>query len=164
MSKKTIEYGNNMMLIRSYDGQDDTFKMMAINNDCPYLEVMYHTQMGIMIVVSKCSYEKPQRVPVLDSNGDVEMRKKPVKDRPAYKEKRIMIQAQQEHQIITKEEQVAFIKQFAINEDSFEYNKFLRADDSPNPNLTVLGKPTIVGEDGKDVSSKKESKLEIVKP
>jgi len=162
MSKNTTEYGNNMKLIRSYDGQDDTFKMMAINNDCPYLEVMYHTQLGVLIVVSKASYEKPQRIPMLDSNGDVEMRKKVLQDRPAYKEKRIMIQAQQEYQIVTKEEQVAFIKEFAINEKEFEYNKFLRADDAPN--LTVLGKPSLVDDKGKDASSKKGKKLELIKP
>ena len=35
------KYGKNMLLITSYWGDKDTFKMIPLTEDCPYSEVIY---------------------------------------------------------------------------------------------------------------------------
>ena len=43
MSKET-EYGANMLIYTTFWGNEKTFKLMPINKECPYTEVIYDTQ------------------------------------------------------------------------------------------------------------------------
>lgn len=36
-----MSHGKNMLLLTTYFGQAKTFKMMPINRECPYMEVVY---------------------------------------------------------------------------------------------------------------------------
>jgi len=124
MSKTT--YGQNMLLITSYWGDKDTFKLMPINKDCPYSEVIYDGSTTMLVVISKDAKDQFQTVPRLSEDGELQKAKKPKTNGKGYQEQRITMNILTEHYIVKKDEQEAFIKQFAVNADEFDYGVFLR--------------------------------------
>lgn len=137
MSK--TQYGQNMKLITSYWSKADTFKLMPINDDCPYSEVIYDPRSTLLVVVSKSGKPQYTMVEKLDDDGELVKAKRPKANGKPWKEQRVMMDTLTEHYIPVKEEQEEFIKEFAVNADTFDYSKFLRDMDA---------EPTIVGAGG----------------
>ena len=119
-------YGKNMLLITSYWGEADTFKLIPVNNDCPYIEVIYDPTTTLLVVISKLGKENFQMVPRLDDNGSPIRSNKPKENGKPYKEQRTTIKVLQEYYLVEKKEQDAFIKSFAVNADKFDYAKYMR--------------------------------------
>jgi hypothetical protein len=125
--KPTIEklYGGNMMLFTSYLGEGETFKMLPVSDDCPYVEALYDPNLETLVVISKVFKESLHNVPKMDDNGDIQMRKTPGRSGKPFKEQRIKMETYQEYYLINKEEQIEFVKAFAVNSESFDYGKFM---------------------------------------
>jgi hypothetical protein len=150
MSKTT--YGQNMLLITSYWGDKDTFKLMPINNDCPYSEVIYDGSTTMLVVISKDSKEQFQTVPRLDEDGSLQKAKKPKQNGKPFKEQRLSMNILTEHYIVEKEEQEAFIKSFAVNAEDYNYDKYLR-DMKKEPTIAAVEKQGLVDQHGMAIKS-----------
>lgn len=120
------EIGSNMMLFTSFWGQADTFKMLPVTKDCPFVEVIYDPKTTLLVVIGVTEKENYQMVPKLDDDGEPQVAKKPRSNNSRFREQRAMLKTNQEYYITEKSEQEAFIKQFAINAKDFEFSKFLR--------------------------------------
>ena len=125
MSNKT-EYGNNMLIHTSYWGEHKTFKMMPVTTDCPFVEAIYDRRNTLLVVIGKTPVEKYQLVPSLDDDGEPIKAKKPKSNGKAHRESRAKMNLLHEHYITEREEIVNFVKQFGVNSDMYEYDKWIR--------------------------------------
>lgn len=115
-----------MLLVSSYWGENKSFKIIPLSNDCPYTEGMYDPTTNILVVIGKDKKNSLHMVVKLDDNGDpMEMKGKPRKNGKNYKEERKTVETYQEYYILEKDEQENFIRMFCINHDAFDYKKFM---------------------------------------
>jgi len=140
-----MNYGKNMLLHTSYWGERNTFKMLPVTQECPYAEVIYDPTTTLLVIISKISKENLQFVPKINEQGDIVPVKIPRTNGKNYCESRISMQLLQEYYLTTKEEQEAFVEQFAVNADSYDYKKFLRdlEEEAKNPIKPVEQKPLV---------------------
>ena len=61
--------GKTMMVVHSEWNEKPTFRMISIDNNCPYNEVIYDLDKKELAIICKESKEKPAMMPKLDSNG-----------------------------------------------------------------------------------------------
>jgi hypothetical protein len=152
---KNVEtsYGQNMLCITTYWGQDKTFKLMPISNDCPYMEVIYDTATQMLVAISKTFKENFEMLPRLDDDGEIQRTKKPKRNGKEFKEHRMQMSVPQEYYMVERAEQESFIEAFACNAEDFNYKLYL--DMKPKQNSEILknteaGK--ILDKDGKALS------------
>ena len=140
-----MNYGKNMLLHTSYWGERNTFKMLPVTQECPYAEVIYDPTTTLLVIISKISKENLQFVPKINEQGDMVPVKRPRTNGKNYCESRISMQLLHEYYLTTKEEQEAFVEQFAVNADSYDYKKFLRdlEEEAKNPIKPVEQKPLV---------------------
>ena len=148
------KYGKNMKLFTSYWGEKDTFKLMPIDNNCPFSEVIYDPTSTLLVVISNIGKQQFQNVPRLDNDGNSLKAKKPKMNGKPYQELRVMMETLTEYYVTTVEEQEDFIKDFAVNAESYDYNKFLRNIDT-EPAIEGMAdlKKGITDEHGTAISS-----------
>jgi hypothetical protein len=118
----------NMLLITTFWQDYETFKLMPISSNCPFIEVIYERHTEMLIVLNKHFKDNFHMVPKLNDNGDAEPLKpgsQPRRNGKPFKEKREKLQTYQDYFMINKEEQVAFIKMMAANAEEFDYEKFM---------------------------------------
>ena len=78
--------------------------------------------------------------------------KKPKMNGKPYKEKQVVMKTFQEYYIPEYEEQVDFLKQFAVNFETFKWDKFIRnMKDEPMLDLMEKEKPSLVDASGKEL-------------
>jgi transcriptional regulator of acetoin/glycerol metabolism len=119
-----MSHGKNMMLLTTYWGENKTFKLMPVNNDCPYMEVIYDTTTDMLVVITNNTKQNLQMVPKIDDDGNVIAAKKPKNNGKPFKEKQVLIEMPQEFYFIERAEQEEFIKQYAVNATKFDYAQF----------------------------------------
>lgn len=120
-------FEKSMMLVTSSWNSDKTFKMMPISSNCPYVECIFDPKAKVLAVMSNLKKNIFHMIPKLDPNGDPEFRKTPAKDGVPIKQERRSIETFQEYYVEQPSEIVDFIKGFAANADTFDYNSFLTA-------------------------------------
>lgn len=139
-----LNYGQNMLLITSYWGDKDTFKLMPLTADCPYSEIVYDPASTMLVVISKDAKEQFQTVPRLNEDGSMQKAKKPKTNGKAHQEQRIAMNILTEHYIVNKKEQEAFIKLFAVNAEEYDYTRWLRdMDKEPSPIVQSEAQPLV---------------------
>ena len=146
------KYGKNMLLITSYWGDKDTFKMIPLTEDCPYSEVIYDPSTTLLVVIGKTTKENFQMVPRLDEAGDSVPVKKPRMNGKTYKEQRTTLKVLHEYYIVEKKEQEAFMEMFAVNFKDYNYSKYLR-DIETEPQMMEVEKPSLVTQDGRELKA-----------
>jgi hypothetical protein len=116
----------NMMIITSNWKNHETFKLIPISNDCPYIEAIYDRELKVLAVINKVKKQQFHMVPKVDANGDVEMRKnvKSGQTQNPYKEERRSIETFQEYYIEDESEIKDFLKMFAVNFDSYNTDSY----------------------------------------
>lgn len=130
----SVEVKPTMYLFTSAWGSRKTFKLMPISNDCPFVEGIFEGT--YLVMISKEKKNSVTMLPKLDENGD-----RLVKSRSNgkdYKEERVHIETYTEHLFLEKEEIINFVKQIAVNADSFDYAKLM-----VSPDL-VMAEPTLI--------------------
>jgi len=138
----------SMMLVSGNWGQYKTFKLILINESCPYIEAIFDPSSKILAIISKNSKPAYHMVPKLDDNGDeVSMKIGKRANGKGVKEQRVMMDTYQEYYINTMDEIKMLVNGFAINADSYDYNEYLEKD------LTVAEAP---------MPKEKATNLEIV--
>lgn len=128
----------NMRLVTTFWGNDRTFKLMPVTNDCPYMEVIYDPNTDMLVVISKTMKENLQMIPRLDDDGNQITVRKPKANGKPWKEKQIVMKVPQEFYLIERDEQISFIKDFAENANEYDYNSFFEV---PGKSESVIHTP-----------------------
>ena len=68
MSDKST-YGKNMLLVSSYYGEHNSFKMVPVTEDCPYVECIYDPKINFLVLIGKISKHVLKMLEKLDDNG-----------------------------------------------------------------------------------------------
>src|SRR5690606_13910066 len=87
-------------------------------------EVLYDPATDMLVVISNDEKETVNLVPRLDDSGNQIKASGPKTNGKPWKEKQIQMRVPQEFYLTEREEALSFIKQFAINEDTFDYSRF----------------------------------------
>ena len=130
---------NSMMLITSSWGAKKTFKMIPVEKDCPYNECIFDLDSKILAIVSKEAKDTLHMVAKLNEWGDpVTMKIGKRQNGKDYAEERKTLNTFYEYYIETADDIKAFVKLFAINNDSFDIEQYLNAEVTPSNLLTAL--------------------------
>jgi hypothetical protein len=117
--------GKNMMLYTSAFRNVESFSMIPVSNDSPYVEAMYDPTSNILAVISKVTKNSFHMIPRLNEEGQPQKLKFPNKETgKTFKEQRVDMETFSEFYITDKKEIKDFINIFAINADTFDYTKY----------------------------------------
>ena len=107
-----------MMLINSIWNEQETFKLMPISEDSPYVECIYDPESKVFVVISKTKKTTLHMLPDLDSYG---VR---VTGTKGAKQSRHKMEVFQEYYISDVSDMENIINMFAVNSDTFDYKKY----------------------------------------
>lgn len=116
---------NNMLLITSSWKEGKTFKMIPTTKDCPFVECIYDQQIQVLAVIGSSKKDTFHMLTKLDANGDPETRKTPGRTGNPFKEERRSVETFQEYYIESLDEIREFVKMFATNAATFDYEQYL---------------------------------------
>jgi hypothetical protein len=153
-------YGKNMKLFTSYWSDKTTFKLMPLVEDCPYTEVIYDPASTLLVVISKQKHQKFQMMERLDESGNPIPTKKPKMNGKPWAEQRLILEVLQEYYIVDEQEQIEFIKEFAINADTFDYTKFFHKVDE-NASLHIPEKQGLLDTNGMPMKAAKKTPIKV---
>lgn len=117
--------GGNMLLVKSSWNEGETFRMIPVSKDCPYVECIFDPSTKVFVVISTISKTTLHMLPRLDDNGDPAPLKTPRKNGRQVKEERKTIETFQEFYLEDKDAMKDLIKLFAVNAESFDYTQYL---------------------------------------
>lgn len=144
-----IKFGKNMFLYTSYWGDQKTFKLMPITEDCPFTEAIYHPAATLLVVIGRQHKQNFETVPRLDDNGDaVSVGKGTRPNGKNIREQRILIDVLHEYFIIEQDEQINFIDQFAVNAADYDYKKYLPNLENESGLILSPEKPALTNQAG----------------
>jgi len=117
---------NSMLLISSTWAGTPTFKMIPINVDCPYNEVIFDPNGKALAIVGKEKKQTLHMLPKLTDTGDVQRIKVQKRENGKdFAETRVSMETFYEYFIEEKEEVLSFVKTFAANADKIDYEKIV---------------------------------------
>lgn len=123
----TSSVGKNMLLVHGTWGTSKTFKMIPASMDCPYAEVLFDPESKLLAVISRFGKEVLHMVPRIDENGDpMYMKVGKRGNGKEVKEQRVTINSFFEYYIMDKKDVEEFVKMYAINADTFDYNTYMQ--------------------------------------
>ncbi len=117
--------GANMLLVKSTWNEGETFRMLPLTKDCPYVECIYDPSTDVFVVISTIAKTTLHMLPKLDDNGDPAPMKVPRKNGRTVKEERKTIETFQEFYLEDKDAMKDLIALFAVNADRFDYTKYM---------------------------------------
>lgn len=127
---------NNMLLVTSTWRGGKTFKMIPVTSDCPYNECIFDANEKSMAIISKERKENYHFLPKLNDYGDLQEAKpgKRPNGKP-YAEQRVLMDTYYEYYLEDVEDIRAFVKNFATNADTFNFEEQLEAAFAPKPTM-----------------------------
>lgn len=143
MSKTNAWPEPSMMLVTGNWGPTQTFKMMPVSNDCPYIECIFNPTAKILAIIGTHKKDQFHMVHKLDEDGEPMMRKKPSPEEK-YRKQRVSTETYSEYYLQEKEEIEEFIKNFAVNASNFDYKKYLDAATMDEPSKSGIDTPPII--------------------
>ena len=130
------------MLITSPFRNMNSFSLIPVNSECPYVEAMFDPSSGILAVITKTSKQSFHMIPKLDENGQPLRLKVPDKETgKTIKEIRVSTETFSEFYITKKDEIESFINIFAINPDTFDFMTFVQVDEKETKNISKIIMP-----------------------
>lgn len=117
--------GANMLLVKSSWNEGETFRMLPISADCPYVECIFDPSQKVFVVISKIVKTTLHMLPKLDDNGDPAPLKTKRLNGRMVKEERKQIETFQEYYVEDMTAIEDIINLFAVNSDKFEYKSYL---------------------------------------
>ncbi len=131
----------SMMLITSTWGESKTFRLIPIENNCPFVEAIYDPEGGVLVLISNVKKQSLHMLAKLDEQGDTVKLKKPRANFKPYPEERKTIETFQEYYVAEKSEIKDIINMFAINAESFDYSTTLAGVVKPEEKKLQLIQP-----------------------
>ncbi len=113
----------SMLLTSTQWNEQDTFKMIPISQDAPYVEVIYDKESKVMVVISKQTKISLHMLPKLDENGYPTQ----VKSGPhagKQKQERKQLEVFYEFYIDNQTDMQNIIEHLAVNSD-FNWKQYL---------------------------------------
>lgn len=107
----------NMMIYSSKWNEKQTFRMMPIDSNCPFNEAIFDPEQKVLAIVSKDNKDKPMMMPRLNDRGDLIAAKRSNGEQ-GWQEQRVILSAYYEYYLEDINDIVAFVKRFAVNDDS----------------------------------------------
>ena len=108
-----------MMLLQASWQDQQTFRMIPITENCPYVECIFDPGTKVFVVISKIKKTTLHMLPKLDEYGQ------PVTGTKGMKQERHKIEVFQEFYVEDTSAIEELIKTFAVNAKKFDYKKFM---------------------------------------
>lgn len=121
---------NTMMLIQATWNEKQTFRMIPIEDSCPYVECIFDPDTKVFVVISKIKKTTLHMLPKLDEYGQA------VTGTKGMKQERHKIEVFQEFYVEDKAAMEDVISLFAVNAKKFDYKKFLGESETPSKKAT----------------------------
>lgn len=134
----------SMMLTTSGWAHIKSFSLIPITNDCPYVEVLFNPMEKTLAIIGKTKKDTFHMVPRLDDNGEPMKLRTSSDSRDNTKKQRIQQESYTEYYITEMDEIKNFIKAFAINHESFDYEKVLNTETMSDPQTLATGPQLIL--------------------
>jgi len=109
----------SMMLVQATWQEQQTFRMIPIKDECPYVECIFDPGTKVFVIISKIKKTSLHMLPKLDEYGQA------VSGTKGVKQERHKIEVFQEFYIEHTESMEELIKTFAVNAKKFDYKKFM---------------------------------------
>ena len=137
---------NSMMLVQSTWNGEQTFRMVPIHKDCPYVECICDPTTKVFVVISTITKNTFHMVPKLDDNGDTMFVKNGKRQNgKMQKEERRQCETFQEFYLEDINSVIDIVKHFALNEKTFKFKwkEFLK--DKPKEESNSLAGSVLTG-------------------
>jgi hypothetical protein len=115
----------SMLLVTAKWGEQDSFRLIPLTKESPFVEGIFDTEQKILALVSTNKKDAFHMLPKLDDNGEPLSSKAKRSNGSKYREQRVMVDTYQEYYITKDKEIILFIDMVAVNAADFEYKKFL---------------------------------------
>lgn len=112
-TKKKYE---SMLVYRSNWYGKDSFRMMPITDDCPFLEVIFDPSTKVLAVIGRSMKDKPQMVPKLNGKGQP-ITVKSAEGTAGLAEERLVFESYYEYYVDDPEDIKNFVEMYALNFD-----------------------------------------------
>jgi parvulin-like peptidyl-prolyl isomerase len=127
----------SMLLFTSDWAGAKSFRLMPIQENCPFIEGLYDPTQKVLVMISKQKKESLHMLAKLNEQGDAQKLKTPRPNGKPFPEERKTIETYQEYYIVERKEIEEIIEMFAANTDVFNYKEFLEKD------ITIPEQPKI---------------------
>lgn len=109
-----------MILVQATWNENQTFKMIPIDESCPYVECIYDPDNDVFVAISKVKRVSLQMLPKLDEYGQ------PITGAKGTRQERHKVEVFQEYYIEKQDGMLELVKLFAVNSDKFDYQSFMK--------------------------------------
>jgi hypothetical protein len=113
---------DSMICITSVWNGQESFKVIPLVEECPYVEMIYDPEASMLVIISKIIKDAYHMIPKMDDKGDVVPAKNRKSPDKTYAEERRLVESFQEYYLYKKEEITDIISRFAINSDNFDFS------------------------------------------
>jgi hypothetical protein len=119
---------NSMMIVQATWNETQTFRLIPIATECPYVECIFDPATKVFVIISKITKQSLHMLPKMDENGDPVACKVKRPNGRNFKEERNKIEVFQEYYVEDKIAIEDLINLFAVNASTFDYRAFTRVD------------------------------------
>jgi hypothetical protein len=117
--------GGNMYVVKSSWNEGETFRLIPVTDDCPYVECIFDPATKVFVIISKLSKTTLHMLPKLDENGDPSALKTKRANGRTVKEERKTIETFQEYYVEDIDAIKSLVEFFAINCKDMDWKSFL---------------------------------------
>jgi hypothetical protein len=117
--------GGNMLIVKSSWNDGDTFRLLPLTNDCPYVECIWDPSTKVFVIISRVTKTTLHMLPKLDDNGDPAPLKTKRANGRLVKEERKTIETFQEFYVEDLDAVSTMVNLFAVNADKFDYKQYM---------------------------------------
>ena len=119
--------GGNMYVVKSSWNEGETFRLIPVSEDCPYVECIFDPATKVFVIISKLSKTTLHMLPKLDENGDPSALKTKRANGRTVKEERKTIETFQEYYVEDMDAIKSLVEFFAVNHKDLDWKSFLEA-------------------------------------
>lgn len=117
--------GENMLIVKSSWNDGETFRLLPLTNDCPYVECIWDPSTKVFVIISRITKTTLHMLPKLDDNGDPAPLKTKRANGRMVKEERKTIETFQEFYVEDIDAVEKMVSLFAINASTFDYKSYM---------------------------------------
>ncbi len=121
---------NTMMIVQATWNETQTFRLIPISTECPYVECIFDPATKVFVIISKIRKQSLHMLPKLNELGDPVPCKQRMNGR-TFEEERNKIEVFQEFYVEDKIAIEDLIQHFAVNAKSFDYKAFMDRVEEP---------------------------------
>jgi hypothetical protein len=127
-TKPIFMENKTMMIVQATWNETQTFRLIPIATECPYVECIFDPATKVFVIISKITKQSLHMLPKMDENGDAVACKVKRPNGRNFKEERNKIEVFQEYYVEDKIATEDLINLFAVNASTFDYKAFMEAE------------------------------------